>query len=88
MSEPTEYDELVDQKTGRIDLSGLCNMLGSGLWGLVFAKARASFKMSDVVDRKQLKSKYNKIFYTCILVIVAQTFKSLADSHQADIIID
>lgn len=69
-------------------LGKVCNVLGSALWGLVFAKARASFDMSDIVDRRKLKLKYNKIFYICIMIALGQILKSCADSSYADNLID
>lgn len=41
------------------------------LWGLIFAKARASFKIADLFDKDQIKSKYSKIFYIVIMITVA-----------------
>lgn len=41
------------------------------LWGLVMAKAKASFNISDLLDKDQIKSKYSKIFYIVIMIAVA-----------------
>ena len=88
LTEKTEYDAYIDQQTGRIKLKKLCDFLGSTVWALVFAKARACFQLSDITNRKQLKKKYNMIFYTCLLVLFAQLLKSCADSSYADNLID
>jgi hypothetical protein len=41
------------------------------LWGLIMAKARASFKISDLLDKEQIKSKYSRIFYIVVMIAVA-----------------
>lgn len=51
MTRSDSYDEYVDYQTGRIKLNRVCKILATALWGLVFAKARASFNMSDIIDR-------------------------------------
>ena len=47
---PTEFDKYVDQKTGQIYLNQLSNVLSAGIWGLVMAKARATFSFVDLID--------------------------------------
>jgi hypothetical protein len=50
-----------------------------GLWSLVLAKARATFQISDLVDKEHVKQKYSKIFYMGVMIAVAQLLKLSAD---------
>ena len=58
-NEKTEYDEYVDKETGQINLNKVCHLLSMTVWGLIMAKARASFKLSDMLDKTQRKKKAN-----------------------------
>ena len=55
----SEYDAYVKKTTGEIDLSKLQNMLAMSLWGLIGAKARAIFHLSDMFDSQKTKKKYS-----------------------------
>ena len=46
-------------------------MLSMSVWGLVMAKARASFTLTDIIDVNERGKKKNKIFYICILIAIA-----------------
>ena len=76
----TEFDSYVNQTTGNIDMNRVCQTLSMSIWGLVMAKARATFSLSDLINQKDLKSKYNKMFWMGILIIIAQLFKLSADN--------
>ena len=54
------------------------------VWGLVMAKARASFSMSDIFDNDQRKRKSNQIFYICIMLAICQLLKSCAENDYAE----
>ena len=54
------------------------------VWGLVMAKARASFTMTDIFDKFERQKKSNKIFYICILIVFAQLLKSCAENDYAE----
>lgn len=41
------------------------------IWGLVMAKARATFTMSDLKDPKEIKGKYTKILYIGVMIVFA-----------------
>lgn len=84
LTQETEYDEYVDPQTGRIDLSKVCHMLSMTVWGLVMAKARASFTLSDLFDSSQRKKKSNLVFYICIMIGIAQLLKSCAENKYAE----
>lgn len=58
------------------------------LWGLVMAKARSTFTLTDLVDSNEIKKKYSKIFYIVIMVGVAQLFKISAESKYMDTFVD
>ena len=69
-------------------MSQVCNSLSIALWGLVWAKARATFAISDLVDPKQIKAKVSKLFYLGLMVGVAQLFKMSAESQYIDNYVD
>jgi len=54
----TEYDAYVDQKSGSLNVDKLSNFVSASVWGLVLAKARASFHLTDLGDSKLMKKKY------------------------------
>ena len=54
------------------------------VWGLIMAKARASFTMTDIFDKSERQKKSNKIFYICILIAFAQILKSCAENDYAE----
>lgn len=54
------------------------------VWGLVMAKARATFTMTDIIDKDKRKQSSNKIFYICLLIGASQLLKSCADNNYAD----
>ena len=58
------------------------------LWGLVMAKARSTFTLTDLVDSNEIKKKYSKIFYIVIMIGVAQLFKISAESKYMDRFVD
>jgi hypothetical protein len=47
---PTEFDKFVNQETGNIQISQVCQSLSVALWGLLMAKARSTFSISDITD--------------------------------------
>ena len=51
------------------------------MWGLVMAKARHTFQLSDIIERKELKSKYYKICIMALMVAFAQFLKLSADHN-------
>ena len=83
LSTPTEYDIFV-QASGNIKVSQVCNSLSVALWGLLMAKARATFAISDLVDPKQIKQKVSKLFYLGLMVGVAQLLKMSAEGNFVD----
>ena len=54
------------------------------VWGLVMAKARASFTMTDIFNKFERQKKSNRIFYICILIAFAQLLKSCAENDYAE----
>ena len=84
LTTPTDYDNFVSKETGNIQVSQVCNSLSIALWGLVWAKARATFAISDLVDPKQIKAKVSKLFYLGLMVGVAQLFKMSAETKYID----
>ena len=75
----TEYDNYIDEKTGQINLSMVCQSLSVGMWGLILAKARATFQISDLLNSSAIKSKHSKIVYLGLMIAVSQLLKYLAD---------
>ena len=47
------------------------------------AKARHTFKLSDIQDKDVLRKKYYKIWNCAIMVAIAQLFKFCADHNLA-----
>jgi hypothetical protein len=84
LTTPTEYDQFVNQETGNIQMSQVCQVMSCALWGLLVAKARATFALSDIVDPKMIKQKVSKLFYIAAMVVVAQVLKITAESNYID----
>lgn len=88
LTEDTEYDEYVNQKTGQIKLSKVCKVLSMMVWGLIMAKAKASFTFTDIFDGQERQKKQNKIFYICVMIALAQLIKSCAENNYAETFIN
>jgi len=58
LNNKTEYDDYIDAQTGQIELQKLCGVLSMALWGLIMAKARAIFQISDILEPEKMKKKY------------------------------
>lgn len=58
------------------------------LWGLMAAKARAIFKLSDIFEIKEIKKKYKQIAYIGIFIFIAQLLKISADNSYIENIVD
>ena len=84
----TEYDDYINQKTGQLDLNRLSSALSASIWGLVMAKARATFELKDIIDHNHIKAKYNKMFYMTLMIIFAQMLKYSADHNLLESIAD
>lgn len=84
LTTPTEYDKFVNQETGNIQLSQVCQGLSVALWGLLVAKARATFALSDLVEPEKIKQKVSKLVYLGLMVAVAQVLKMSAESNYID----
>ena len=59
-----------------------------GLWGLIVAKARATFSLSDIVHPDHIKPKVSKVFYLGIMVGFFQLLKLSAESNVIDTYVD
>lgn len=80
-NEETPYDQFIDKKSGDIKVNQICQQLSVALWGLVMAKAKATFSLADLTDSKKIKSKISKVFYLGIMVAIAQAIKISADRN-------
>ena len=65
------FDDYVDKKTGEVQVNKLGNQISIVIWGLVLAKARASFHLTDLVDPTLMKKKYKQIFWLSFLLVFA-----------------
>jgi hypothetical protein len=65
-------------------MSQVCQVLSCALWGLLVAKARATFELSDLVDPKLIKQKVSKLVYLGMMVAFAQVLKVSAESNYID----
>lgn len=77
----TPYDDLIDKKTGDINVNKVCQQLSVALWGLIMAKAKTTFSLADLMDSNKIKSKVSKIFYLGVMVGVAQMLKISAENN-------
>lgn len=50
----TEYDAFIDQKSGQISLNKVSSALSAAVWGLVMAKARSTFGLSDLIHPNKI----------------------------------
>lgn len=58
------------------------------VWGLIMAKAKASFTFTDIFDGQERQKKQNKIFYICVMIALAQLIKSCAENNYAETFIN
>lgn len=58
------------------------------LWGLMAAKARALFKLSDMFHINKMKKKYSQILYICLFILIAQLLKLSADNSYIEDIVE
>jgi hypothetical protein len=87
-TEKTPYDEYIDQTNGDIKVNQVCESLSVAVWGLVMAKARSSFALSDLTESKVMKSKLSKMFYLGIMIAFAQILKLSAENNYINHFID
>ena len=80
-NEETRYDDFVNQENGDIKVNQVCETLSVALWGLVMAKAKASFALSDLTDSKLIKQKFSKLIYLGVMVFFAQILKLSAENN-------
>jgi hypothetical protein len=87
LTEKTAFDDYINAKSGEVDSSKVCHLLSVGIWGLVLAKAKATFSLSDILDPSKIEKKYNKMLFMFLMMLLAQLFKFSSENSLVESVV-
>lgn len=84
----TEFDQYVDQSTGQLQINKMLSALSMAIWGLLMAKARATFQLADIFDSAKIRKKQAQLVYIAIMMGAAQILKLCSQTTFVNNLVD